>query len=221
MENRFRLLLLGTICIHLFSCGLQGEKRLENEASVTALFNTDEIATLKQLVEYFDKMVLSKTTKKSIEESYNDYFKNVYNEANGYNDEELFFVGTSDYILANNPIEIFEDNPIFDEIWFYSVYGRYDTELRKHIDSAGVGLQLNPDGRYMKLLYQIQDENEIFEGYYKCLIESGDISPSCNAGLINSYDKVNFKRELVRLIWAIHFTTVFSNRDYIEQGVSK
>lgn len=198
--------------VYLSSCNINSKRLLEDSA-VKAIFSSEEIASLNLIVAYFDEIIIAKTGTQNVGEAYSYYFKVLSNVMNG---EELsleYYNALARPEDADTLIEVLKNNGIFDEIWFYSSFGRYNTRTGQNIDSAGVSLQINQSGKYMQLLGRLGNEDIIFKGYYDGIMSSSDPSPSVNAGIFSSYDKVDFRKEAVRLVWAIHFITMHSSRD--------
>ena len=166
------------------------------------VFEEQEIIYLDMIVECFDSILLAKTNNQDISQAYNEYFNKLKDSESLKDLWRSIALSNSDNISAL--IKNFKRVGLFDEIWEYSYEYKY-----KSNDTLALRLSLNLQGKYVHLL-KLLSQNNFFKTYYNSLIRSGYIDPSMVAIVMKEYKKVDFRKAINRLVWAIHYITILS-----------
>jgi len=165
-------------------------------------FNQDEIKELKEILYFFDKIVLAQTKIDLIDSAYHRYMENLrYNESI----EEFGTMLFIDKLKIDSFINNFRDNEIFDRIWKFE----YGTDITRK-DTLLTQLIPNQQGDYFILLDKAIENDTIFKYYKNSLIDSGAIGPYIVGGFQNIHERLDFNNEIIRLIVAIHYISIKS-----------
>ncbi len=205
MKNKILLILS---MIVNFSCMPISHTELMNDSDVIKIFNKEEIPSLELIVNFFDSFILENTEKnQDISQAYYQYFETIMNS--GSIEDLRINIGLSNSDAIKTLIKKLKDRGVFNEIWNYSY--EYDFQTK---DTLSVKLELNQQGKYVQLLELLGKNNDLFLEYYKGLSSCGCISPTNIAQFLKFYKEVNFQREVNRLVFAVHYITIVSDRKY-------
>lgn len=201
------ILLILSLVVNL-SCRPVSNMKLINNPDVLKVFNKEEVSSLELIVNFFNSFILENTEKaQNINQAYYQYFETIRSS------ESIEDLGIK-IGLSNSPgtkalIKKLKKSGVFQEIWKYSYSIDFNTK-----DTLSVRLALNQQGKYMQLLKLLGEENHFFFEYYQDLQSSGSISPANIAQFIKYFPKVNFQKEVNRLVFAVHYITIVSGEEY-------
>lgn len=196
------------LCVLVFvsyiSCVSTSHKKLLKDTDVLKVFKKEEISSLSLIVDFFDSFVLQKVKNQNINKAYHEYFDSISNS------ESLEDLKTGIEWTTSNDLESLikklKEKNHFDEIWTVT----YNIDFRKK-DTLSSSLELNMEGKYIKLLTLLAKKDTIIEQYINSLMTAGIISPSLIEAMLNDfYKSYDFNNELYRLIWAVHYITITS-----------
>lgn len=183
------------------------QPELHTDPTVVNVFNEKEISSLERIVDVFDDFIVGNVGEvNNIQKAYNQYFDSVSNEEVFRHLSEQLKLSDSDIIQSL--ISQLKDDGIFDEIWSYNDYHHYHIDTKQ--GTKVLGLKINKNGKYFKMLNSLSKHNDLYESYYKSIMGSGRISPGSISIFLNAFHQVDFSREVNRLIFAIHYITVAS-----------
>ena len=170
---------------------------LSNNEKLTRFFSPDEIEAMESIISYFDKMVVPGVT------DYNSVYQKYFDEmakAESYDDllSKIDLKSKDAGLLIKN----LKKNGVFNEIW---------TELPNKLND-NKSLDINWNGKYFQFLKSMSSEYSFLKNYVSSVESVGGINVVNKAGMLKIYYKeVDFNKEIIRLIWAVHYITVLSN----------
>jgi len=186
------LLILSTSCV--------SKTDLKSE-QIERYFNAKERIELAKIVEYVDSLVLSKTELKEIDKSYHQYLDLLHEmAANG----DMEFWAFDEEMKYEFLFSI--DTVLFNKIWFKSTTSRIvktrDTTL--YNPENFISINLNNIGDFVKLIYDLGENNKYYKEFYEAIENAGALSPSIVAGFLYNHKDFNFNNIDNRL-WAAVF----------------
>ena len=203
--------LVMALFVVLISCTSNSQIKLKDDTYVVQIFNQEEISSLSMIVGFFDSLIVKNTGNQGVNQEYRRYF-NAVSESESFEDLRTH-IGLASSIDIIKLIKQLKEEGIFNEIWNYE-YG-YDYKTK---DTVSIRLTLNMQGKYFKLLESLGTKNDYLKEYVNTVQTSGCIPPSLIAGVMKTfYRDIDFQREVYRLVWAIHYITILSEKKY-ERG---
>lgn len=201
----FKIILFIGLIINNISCS-SDKYSLENDKAIQLIFNEEEISSLKLIVQFFDEYVSAGIRRNNLNDSYHSFIESIK-----YVDsvEDLERKLNLDQDGVDNLILILKEKRLSDEVWQYD-YGYH----HKSKDTLSISLAPNFDAKYWRFIDVISQNNITFKEYKTIIEVSGNIPPGIVAGFQNIHDKFDFNYEINRLIWAVHFITIFSSKKY-------
>ncbi len=190
-----------------FSCATKSQVKLMDDENVRKIFNKEEIESLTLIVGFFDGVIVEGAATQDINDEYQRFF-NVVNEAESFEDLKTN-IGLANSAEVKELMWQLKDVEFFDEIWKYE-YG-YDYRTK---DTISIRLTLNMQGKYFKLLELLGARNEYLKEYVNTTQTAGTIPPSLIAGILRAYNNFDFHKEINRLVWAVHYITILSEKEY-------
>ncbi len=153
-------------------------------------FTKKEISQLKNILNEFDQILMTKYDTESPEKAYLEYSDSAEKQ-----------------LMRNSSIPYIRNiDSLFIEISKYEVYDQI--WISDTLDNK-VYININPNGKYMKFLKKIAQRNDFINRYYRKNKILGDISPSMVNNFASHVRKINLKDNNYRLIFAIHYITLF------------
>lgn len=206
------------LAISFFSLSCNNNTKLADDATVRKHFTEEEIDGLQYILDFFDKAVQEKIETKSIEESYWLFFDSLASviKVSG----EMKSVLVEDFQLATSSkteglIEDLKANGVFNEIWTPAIWHQSPSGF-KHKDTSAIELSPNLNGGYLSFLKDIGQKDTFIMEYHNGIEASGDIPPSNIAAILNhNFGAKYFRQDTHRLVWAIHYLTIYSSRPYL------
>lgn len=158
-------------------------------------FTKKEILQLEYIVSEFDQILMGKYDTESPEKAYLEYSDSAK--------KQLMRNSSIPYIKNIDSLFIkISKYKIYDQIW-----------ISDTLDNNKVYININPDGKYVAFLKEIAKKNEFINRYYRKNKMLGDISPSMVTNFASFIRKINLKDPKYRLIFAIHYITLFAGHD--------
>ena len=174
---------------------------LEEDINIRAHFSDSEIAYLDSILTFFDHEVdLITPNSTDIQESYKDLFKEVKDSI----DAETPYSALSS-INEKKLEKLFSIIP--DAMKIEICYSGYRYHSRTG-DSTQF-IDINPYGKYSKFLKSVSAKNDFISDYYSDLELATSITPSMHVNMIYYPENLDMKKESERLIYAIHFISLF------------
>lgn len=199
--------LFGAAFVTLISCEPEKSMTLKDDSFVNQVFDQEETNRLDSIVMFFDRIVVNGSNEQDINKAYREYFANI-------STTESFEVIMNDLESDSNGgvlslIDELKETEIFHEIWHYS----YGLEPRS-MDTLYLMLSLNNQSKYLQLLDLLGNNDKFLKDYRYMIASTGSISPVAIATVMKDYKEVNFKKPVNRLVWAMHYITVFYREPY-------
>ncbi len=160
-------------------------------------FKTDETIVLNKILNYFDGKIKEKTSSNDIEICYKafcDSTKTAFKKG---------FV-SFDTTGINKVLTM---NFAKNNIWSSSIGFKSDS-LRNR--TKKIYYDFNFKGKYFEYLKYYSKENDKIKKYYDNIIQIGGLGPNSDMIMLNC-ESLDFNDENIRLIFAIHWITYFSN----------
>lgn len=159
-------------------------------------FIKDEALELHKILNYFDAKIEAKISSGDIAMCYTEFCDSIKKDFKkglvSFDTLGINMVLTSKF--ANN-------------IWMPN-YGFQLDSLRNK--TKKLYYNYNSKGKYFEYLKYYSMENDNIKNYYNSIIQVGGIGPSANNIMLNC-KTLDFSDENIRLIFAIHWITYFSN----------
>ena len=92
------------------------------------------------------------------------------------------------------------DSTTVNEFYIYSPY-KMNSDFKK--DYTIPSFNLNPSGKYVKLLEKLASNNDFYKSYLEAVKATGDISPSCIAAVLKQTDKIDLNNKDERLVFIV------------------
>lgn len=202
------------ILIYLFlivniSCNSILNIRLSKDPDVLDIYNKKEIHSLELILGFFDDFISASTiNNQEIGKAYFEYFE-LINSSESLEDMEIY-LGLAHSEDTKKLIMELKDRGIFNEIWQYDY--NYDFQTK---DTSSVFLSPSVFGKYMQFLELKGKSNRSLEEYSKSIKNCACIAPSQIAFFMKDYyKKVDFQKEVNRLLFAVHYITIVSEQKY-------
>ena len=172
---------------------------LEEDPIVKKHFSESEITYLDSILTFFDNEVVKQTPSTDIFSSYEELFQIIKDSL----DRELpsfpMYINEQrlDFLISTIP-ESFQE-----KIW-YTKYS-YNSETEDSTYFRG----LISSSTYSSFLNTASEKNSFLDEYFNDLRDGASITPSMTAQILLFPEKLNIKNERERLIYAIHFITLY------------
>lgn len=208
MTNIIKILVSSIILLILcYSCSSNTTVKLLDDENVREVFNEEEILFLSQIVGFFDSVIVEGAEDQDINESYHLFFNGV-RESESFEDLRTH-VGIANSSEARELVEGLKGSGIFNEIWKYQYSYDYITK-----DTITIHLTPNMQGKYFQLMELLGARNDFFREYVNTVRSVGAIPPSLIAGIQRAHNNFDFHKEINRLVWAVHYITILSEKEY-------
>ncbi len=185
-----------------FNCSTPINSNIQNNIILKKYFSKEEIIQLGKIVSFFDKKILKHCKSNDTAKCYFSYFKglNMSYLSNGLSMDTM----NNQIFLNTLPKDV------FNAIWEYTE--GFERKKPKGKEYKRTFLMFE-DKKYYKFLGEYAESNTAIKKYYSKISDCGSIDLTCGANnyLINNYDKFDFKNEIHRLIFSIHYITVGRN----------
>ncbi|MBN1768348.1 MAG: hypothetical protein JW842_07520, partial [Prolixibacteraceae bacterium] len=193
-----RQLLFLILFFILFGCAEKRQDILSKDDTIQMIFNKNEIVDLSEILIFFEQSIgLSENyTDDEFQKAYSDFFS--LNKEIGMSSELRFSFDYSDTMNLLGKI----DTLTMNEIWENKLVR---TKMSK--DSTYV-FKINFNGKYMKFLQRLGEQNRKIENYYNTIKVASDITPALVADIALNYKDYNIYDPKVRLVIAIHYLTL-------------
>ena len=204
------------VLLLLIGCKTNNEKKLENNRTVTTIFDKSEIEDLRKILTFFNEQICDN---ENIIECYQRFLKRVAEQEKEYIIE--INIPFQEQLKMYNQI----NENTFNQIWvFYEMRHRDYPDVLKY-------LNFNINGKYLKFLKEFGKENIIIENYLDRYRQLGGISMpySSITKYLEDYDEQGIRRvkdiyedydvedERIQLVIAIHYLTLNDNFERIEK----
>ncbi|MBL1233972.1 MAG: hypothetical protein COA31_014720 [Flavobacteriales bacterium] len=173
-------------------------------------YNKKELKLLGKLLSVFDEHLVTISREKNISNAYHLFFEELKYIESEEDFRQKTKIGTSKHEALLDKIS---KNKMFNDIWIYE-YGR-DIYTK---DTNVVYLNLNMEGKYLEFLKNYGKSAEMIKNYHLAIETSSGISPSISLSFLQLHDKFDFNKNYNRLIWMVHFITITSEREYINNN---
>lgn len=188
------------ILLTIGACASNKPYQLTDNKSVSAIFNKDEVAYLSKILYYFDSLVMQSVDIHNPNEAYQDFFYEIKQTESIAKLDSLFFKHQK--WLQGLFIDQLRDDDNFNDIWNVS-FNFNDTTLPF--------FRINMKGKYFSLLELRAQNSSLIHEYVENAKSTGiNTGPSSVALFLYKYTQMDFKNELDRLIWAIHYITLMT-----------
>jgi len=200
--KKILILLIVTL---FFSCTNQEQKKenLGDSPVIKKVFNEKEIASLNQLLDFFDGVVRADANQ-SIDSAYRDFFTEL-DQTNSY-DPLIDKLKVNDAAQLKKLLAQLKEDGVCQVIWYPDVKDEnIDPRFTKD-------LQIDIQGKYMELLRLLENDNPFFKQYLIIMKREGGGSPGITGNMVkNWYKEVDFNNKAIRLVWAIYYITETSD----------
>ncbi len=180
----------------LCSCGTIS---LEEDPIVKKHFSEYEITYLDSILTFFDNEVVKQTPSADFFSSYEELFLNIKESLDR---EYPSFPMDIDKQRLDNLFSTIPES--FHEKLWYTKYS-YNSETEDSTYFRG----LISSGIYSSFLKSASEKNSFLNEYLSDLRDGASITPSMTAQMLLFPEKLNIKKERERLIYAIHFITLY------------
>jgi hypothetical protein len=184
--------------IVLLNCSGSYQKDLQSSPTLKSIFTPPEIQDLSILLEFFQDEIcsLQQSDYSDISKCYASYLDRLKkSSANGkieinipYESQKILYSQISD--------------STFNEIW------SFEKGWVPHTSDTLMHIYFNPRGKYIEFLEELGKENQAILDYYRSYVETGDISPSMVASLLENHKSYDVHDIRVQLFVAIHYLTL-------------
>lgn len=174
------------------------------------IFTTEELKTLNTIVDYYDSIILSKTSgNQDIKTSYYQYFDSIFPiviEAGDLNLLAIDQESRTNFLSSLDQDFLREIYQIRDSV-IYSFRGVTKTKYSAYI------LSLNFNGKFVDYLKYLSNENKFLEQFYDDIIATGDFNPVGYAMILKEYKDLEIEDVQQRLVLVISLL-VIDNIEY-------
>ena len=192
MRKLLTISLFGLLC----SCS---SISLEKDLIVEKHFSESEIAFLDSILTFFDNEVVKQTPSEEVYPSYKELFQII---KDSLDNESPSFPMDIDRQRLDNLFSTIPES--FREKLWYTKYS-YNSENEDSTYFRG----LISSGVYSSFLKTASEKNSFLTEYFSDLRDGASITPSMTAQMLLFPEKLNIKKERERLIYAIHFITLY------------
>jgi len=197
MRNNIIILLI-LIGVIFFSC--QSKFKLDSDKNIRDTFSKSEIKEIGKMIRFVDKMVLSNSDSKDINQAYRELLNKL---------DKTF--QSNQYIAPLEEEEKYQfleslDSTVYREFWHMSNGGkwvRYKDSIYTN-QNLPKSLVLNPFGRYMNYVKKTGENDTFFKSLNEAIEISGDMSPSMVLWFPQNHQKFDFTIPKNRL-WVVVF----------------
>lgn len=197
MKYFFLTLLLITSCIK------NAKVNLQNDLIVGNHFNNFEINYLNNLLTKFDSFVIKQTTINDKKSAYIEFSQSLKKIESSNELIEIFNKSRDIEFLTN---ELIKDSTFYN-IWNFEFGYDYISK-----DTLSISIIPNTSGKYLSFLREVAEKNEYIDYYTESLMSTSDISPSSTSSFLTYSLNVDYTCNLNRLIFAVHYLTINSER---------
>lgn len=196
------------MCITLGALPVKSQN-LKNDSIINDIFNSKEIVKLNNILTFTDSLLLRHTKSKSAKEAYHSYFDYFIKKNNSGRLVEPTSIEKINAQLIKLVDSIKHSNiQLFEEIW------RIENGMNKKREVVSKSLAFNVKGDYFAFLKSFAKSHQRLNYYYSEHLElGGGISPHASAKYISNHRHYDFKKEIARLIAAIHLITINYEKD--------
>lgn len=173
----------------------------EGEESVS-IFNSEELLSMHEIVAYHDSIVKTNTADfLDIDSAYILYLDSVCPLILKSGDFSLSGINARSrerLIDRLNKTNLGEIYIVGDTLEYFSM------DIKKRVKKYfPYYLTMNINGKYTELLKKMSEDNVFIDKYYKNMIESGDLSPTCFGMILRDHDQLDFSSSDQRLIYIV------------------
>jgi hypothetical protein len=199
----------------ILSCTTNPSLNLTDDPDVKEIFKKDEISSLAEIVQFFDDVIIENTKEKDVSKAYLKYFGEI-NKSDSFEDL-IPIIGIANSHETKKLIDKLKNKGIYNIIWKDSYNYNYESK-----DTISLNMTLNLRGKYIHLLELLGENNDFIKKYVYSLQSSGCISPALISDVMKNFNKeMNFKKDVNRLIFAIHYITILSEDAYKKERNTK
>lgn len=196
-----RKLLSISFIVLLCSCG---STSLEEDPILEKHFSKTEIVYLDSILTFFDNEVVKQTPSTEVIPSYKELFQIIKDSLD--NEYPSFPMDINEQRLDNLISTIPES---FQKKLWYTKYS-YSAETEDSTYFRG----LISSSIYSSFLKTASEKNSFLKEYFSDLRDGASITPSMTAQMLLFPERLNIKTERERLIYAIHFITLYRPSAY-------
>lgn len=182
-----------TILILILTIFSACEKPAEIE-NPNGIFTKSDISDLNWIITEFDKILESEYQTNVVEKAYKDYSSEVWK---GLSEEQPAYIPIPNGI--DSLTRKVKKLAVFPKIW--------STWKGKPEDSEVYNIGQEP---YLTYLKELGNKSDFIKDYAQRLSNSKDIMPSVVAGFAKNIDNINLKDKNSRLLFAVHYLTLFT-----------
>ena len=203
---RFIAIALLIIFFTVIRVSAQKALPLENDTIVTNTFTEPGTRALKEIVSYFDSIVLGWSGTNEVAPAYHKFLDELYSSfASGRNYEAFYLMINGGESKRNELFERLKEQSFFNEIWYYSPVRRIVAQDTSIIDPVNLyTLEINTMGLYVEYLGKLSKVDEKYREIYDVVTASGAFGPSIGMGVIKNNHLFDFSKEYNRLFMAIN-----------------
>ena len=193
----YKALLICCISIISISCISDQPTLNFDDEILSEYFSKENKRVLKEIISYVDSIVRSRISESDIERSYHAFLDSVrFSEDAKYGavNEEMKY----EYLESL-------DTSVFNDIWIKDtppLIWTIDTVL--YSPECLESLWLNGDGKFVEMIGDLGEENEIYKNYHERIMMQGSLSPTVYGGFLVNHEEFNFNNIHDRL-WAAVF----------------
>ncbi|MFC0878884.1 hypothetical protein ACE01N_19985 [Saccharicrinis sp. FJH2] len=191
-------ILLIAYCFLIISCSSTRKDDLKSNVTIREVFNDQEIKDLTVILNFFEEQIASQIRNEAPDKL--DYFENYLAQlTSAAKSGELIL--KIPYIKQEEMYNQISDST-FKQIWTFGKYWKYQsTDTLKY-------LVYNQNGKYIRFLSKLGENDPIVQSYYQTFIDFGDLAPTMIANILMRYKELNLSDVRIRLMIAIHYLTI-------------
>ena len=180
------------------SCGNNENDELSSAFSKADLKNIDRI------IEFYDNHVIVNTDKTlPIDKAYKAFIEQNRPNDSMSNNENIFYINSEkrNHLLGTiNPELLKEIYKLRDSVQSFDLRTK-----ERFVVYPPFSTNINRDGKFMRMLEKMSEDNPFYKKTYEEIINCGDICPSTLARLLYYNDSVDFNRKAERFVFAVSF----------------
>lgn len=203
--------MLSGALLFVSTCNAQNILKNQSDLKIYSDYSENEIKVIREFMNYLDsKVEIFRYDSSSLNVFYRD--TSSYSESDLEEIlSQLLVPENLEHIKAS--LALLKSAKLFDDFWnirevsFINIQkGTNDFDK-----TDGLELEINPNGKYYKIIEQIADENEIIYEYYELAFPMDWVTPGMVAILFKSDTRnINFQSDSMRLIWIVHYITLIT-----------
>jgi len=171
------------------------------------VFSRNEVKEIEKIVSYVDQLVLSDSDIQDIDLAYHHYIERIKQSTiDGHS-----FVPVSDeekYLFFESL-----DSTVFNEIWLLGNQVRmvrYNDSIYHNLEGFQT-LDLNYDGRFLKYLELLGENDEFFKMAYESMEITGGMNPTLFVTFLMEHEQFDFTISRNRLWAAVFILSIEEN----------